>query len=330
MVTVIAHGGKGAHKFVGALLLAALFLLGGCAQMVPQTMALRTTWPTGVPRTTELTNVPFFAQHSFQCGPAALAMTLQNNGLGITPDELVPLVYLPERKGSLQVEMLAVPRRYGMISYQLAPRFDDLLKEVAAGNPVIVLHDQGAGPISSWHYAVVVGYDYPAGELILRSGTTRRTTLPFTIFEYFWKKSNYWSMVVVPANRIPATATESNYLSAVTAMAQSADEVANTTVTTSAYKSLLGRWPDNLTASIALGNYYYSAGALKDAEQVLRDANRRHPESVVVMNNLGQTLSDQGQNNEALKLIDKAQAQPSPFSENLRETRELIVQRLKH
>ena len=92
----------------------------------------------------------------------------------------------------------------------------------------------------------------------------------------------------------------------------------------------LGRWPDNLTASIALGNYYYSAGALKDAEQVLRDANRRHPESVVVMNNLGQTLSDQGQNNEALKLIDKAQAQPSPFSENLRETRELIVQRLKH
>jgi tetratricopeptide (TPR) repeat protein len=270
--------------------------------------------------------VPFFAQHSYQCGPAALAMTLQNAGLAVTPDELVQQVYLPERKGSLQVEMLAVPRRYGMISYQLAPRFEDLLKEIAAGNPVIVLHDQGAGPISSWHYAVVVGYDYPAGELILRSGTTRRTTLPFTIFEYFWKKSNYWSMVVLPANRIPASATESTYLSAVTAMAQSADK----TVTTNAYKNLLVRWPDNLTASIALGNYYYSAGALSDAEQVLRDANRRHPDSVVVMNNLGQTLSDQGQNNEALTLLDRAQAQASPFSENLRETRELIVQRLKH
>ena len=67
----------------------------------------------------------------------------------------------------------------------------------------------------------------------------------------------------------------------------------------------------------------------KDAEQVLRDANRRHPDSVVVMNNLAQTLSDQGQNSEALKLIDQARAQPSPFTESLRETRELIVQRLR-
>ena len=325
MVAMIAYRDKGTHRFVGALLLAATLFLGGCAQMVPQTMALRDTWPGGVTQVTELSSVPFFSQHAFQCGPAALAMALQNAGISVTPDDLVQQVYLPERKGSLQVEMLAVPRRYGAISYQLAPQFDALLREVAAGNPVIVLHDQGAGPISSWHYAVVIGYDYPAGELILRSGTTRRMSMPFTIFEYFWKKSNYWSMVVVPAHSIPATASESNYLSAVSAMAQGGNNAA----TISAHKSLLARWPNNLPASITLANAYYSVNAIKDAEQVLRDANRRHPDSVVVMNNLAQTLSDQGQNGEALKLIDQAQAQPSPFTESLRETRDLIVQRLK-
>jgi hypothetical protein len=34
----------------------------------------------------------------------------------VTPEELVPLVYLPGRKGSLQVEMLAAPRSYGRLS----------------------------------------------------------------------------------------------------------------------------------------------------------------------------------------------------------------------
>jgi hypothetical protein len=33
----------------------------------------------------------------------------------------VPQVYLPARKGSLQVEMLAAARRHGLVSYQLAP-----------------------------------------------------------------------------------------------------------------------------------------------------------------------------------------------------------------
>ena len=39
--------------------------------------------------------------------------------------------------------MLAAPRRYGMVSYQLAPRLENLLREVAAGIPVIVLQDYG-------------------------------------------------------------------------------------------------------------------------------------------------------------------------------------------
>ena len=153
--------------FCGWLLLA---LLAGCAQLVPQTIALRTGWPQGVAQTVELTSVPFFPQVDYQCGPAALATVMSYTGVPVTPEPLVSQVFLPSRQGSLQIEMLATPRRYGRIAYPLAPRYGDLLREVAAGNPVIVLQDVGL-MFTQWHYAVVNGFDYPSGTLWLRSGT---------------------------------------------------------------------------------------------------------------------------------------------------------------
>ena len=46
-------------------------LLAGCAQLVPQTIALRSAWPADVPQMAELRTVPFFPQSEYQCGPAA-------------------------------------------------------------------------------------------------------------------------------------------------------------------------------------------------------------------------------------------------------------------
>ncbi len=313
---------KGARLFTGAFILA--ITLGGCASLVPQTMALRDAWPAGVPPRIELADVPFFPQTEFQCGPAALATTLAHAGLSLTPEQLVEQVYLPARQGSLQADMLAAPRRYGVVSYPIAGRIDDLLREVAAGNPVLVLQDNGVALFSNWHYAVVAGFDYPAGELLLRSGETRRHAVPFTVFEYTWKKSAYWAMVTLPPDRIPATATESAYLSAVVAMARVGDAKAVAT----AYTTLLKRWPDNITASIALANTHYERGELPDAEALLRKAAARHPDSALVLNNLAQTLSDQGRNTEALKLVEHALRADSPFAAAVRETRETILSRL--
>src|SRR5688500_14915515 len=112
--------------------------------------------------------------------------------------------------------MLAAARRHGLVSYQLAPRFEDLLRELAAGNPVIVLQNLGIG--EGWHYAVAVGYDYERGELILRSGTTERQVLAFTVHEMVWKRSGYWSMVALPPDRIAVSADEQRWLGAIAAM----------------------------------------------------------------------------------------------------------------
>ena len=245
-------------------------------------------------------------------------------GVAVTPDDLVSAVYLPDRGGSLQVEMLAAPRRYGLVSWQLGPRFEDLLREVAAGIPVIVLQDYGVWPFTIWHYAVVAGYDHTRGELVLRSGEKQRLSMPFAALEYTWKKGDYWSMVTVPPDRIPATATEAGYLAAIVAM----ERVGSARATTLAYATFLRRWPDNATASIGLANGHHALGELKEAEAVLRQAADRHPDSVAVLNNLAQTLSDQKRDEEALALIERAVALGGPFAAAVRDTRELILRRM--
>ena len=267
--------------------------------------------------------MPFFPQSDYQCGPAALATVLTHGGVPVTPDPLVSQVFLPARQGSLQIEMLAAPRRYGRVSYPLARRYSDLLREVAAGNPVIVLQDVGL-LFTQWHYAVVNGFDYPSGTVYLRSGTQPRQEMPFTAFERSWMEGGYWAMVVTPPERIPVTATEDGWLAAVLAMAR----VDTGDAATRAYAAALKRWPDNLPAAIGLANQYHSRGALADAAAVLREARRRHPQSVIVINNLAQTLSDQGRQAEALAQIEKVSDPNQPFAAEVRATRQLILERI--
>jgi len=325
--------------FIPALIPAlalALLALGGCASMVPQTIALRTEWPVGLPLKSEIADVAFFPQQALQCGPAALATAMVKAGVATTPEALAPEVFLPAREGSLQIDMLATPRRLGRVSYQLAAgdrAFIQLLMEVAAGNPVIVLQDLGALGRPRWHYAVVVGYDYPAGMLYLRSGESERLTLPFTVLEYTWRKSAYWAMVVMPPTRTPATADDASYVGAIHAMARAAPRypAPENGMVKVAYQAALERWPQSLAAAIGLANVYYDQGKLADAEGVLREALARQPDAVVALNNLAQTVSDLGRQDEAWRLIDRATllaARNGTFVEAVKQTRILIERRM--
>jgi predicted double-glycine peptidase len=310
---------RNARLAAGVFILAALC---GCSSLLPQTAQLRETLPEPLHERVELKDVPFFAQRDYQCGPAALATVLVAEGVKVTPDELVPEVYLPERKGSLQIEMLAAPRRHGLVSYQLAPRFADMLQEIAAGNPVVVL--QNLGFRDGWHYAVAIGYDYDYGKLYLRSGETKRRVMPFAIHELVWMRGGYWSMVALPPDRIPATADPERWLSAVAAVERTDARTART-----AYQTYLKRWPDNVSAAIGLANTHHALGELAAAEAVLRRAQQLDPNSVIVLNNLAQTLSDQGKDAEALQFIDRAAALGGPYSKAVEETREAIRARLR-
>ena len=67
----------------------------------------------------ELTEVPFVPQMTDQCGPAALSMVLSHSGVRTNADDLRRQVHVPDRRGSLQLELVAASRQYGRIAYTL-------------------------------------------------------------------------------------------------------------------------------------------------------------------------------------------------------------------
>ena len=100
-------------------------LLGLQACSGVQTRALVDSPPEHLPATSEITEAPFFPQTQHQCGPAALATVLVYHDDDTSPEQLSSQVYLPERKGSLQIEMAATARRHGMLA-RISHRMNEL------------------------------------------------------------------------------------------------------------------------------------------------------------------------------------------------------------
>jgi hypothetical protein len=122
-----------------SFILAFAFLLSACVA----TGVREVTQNLQLPRQHELTETPFFPQELYHCGPAALATALNAIDVKVSPDQLVPEVYIPSRKGSLQIEMLAAARRHGALAVKIEPELGAVLKEIAAGNVVVVMQNGG-------------------------------------------------------------------------------------------------------------------------------------------------------------------------------------------
>lgn len=300
-----------------AVTLLMVAMLAGCAS--PQVRTLLEHPPAALPPRAELAAVPFFPQQEYQCGPAALAMALTHAGRPVSPEALVTQVYLPAREGSLQAEMFATTRRQGLLAYPLAPRLQDLLTEVAAGNPVIVLQNLSLAFAPLWHYAVVVGYDRERGEIILRSGTTRRLAMTLSTFERTWTRSGHWAMVVLQPDRLAATASEAEHVAAAAALERSSPAAAER-----AYAGALSRWPANLIARLGLGNVAYAQGRLAEAEAAYHAATLQHPQAADAWNNLAQVRFELGRKSEALAAARRAVALGGVRTPHYRKTLETI------
>ncbi len=293
---------------LSGLLIVFMLLLSGCAT---QTQSLLQAPPAGLPRHAELSETPFFPQERYQCGPATLAMALGAAGITVTPESLVSQVYVPQREGSLQPEMLAAGRRNGAFSIPIPPQLDALLQEVAAGNPVIVLQNLSLPWFPLWHYALVIGYDLDQREILMRSGTTKRLVMPMSTFEHTWARSGRWGMVALYAGRLPVTAEENQSVNALVAF-----EKANSPYRArNAYESALQRWPHNLTLQLGRGNAAYAAGDYRAAANAFREATRDHPESGAAFNNLASVLLELGALEQARTAAERAVALGGPWTE---------------
>ncbi|RRV63346.1 hypothetical protein EGJ07_12525 [Stutzerimonas stutzeri] len=265
-------------------LLVLIGLLGACART---TVTLVDA--SHLPVRAELADVPFYPQEDFQCGPAALATMLSQRGIDATPDALVEQVYIPQRKGSLQVEMVAAARSAGLLVYPLRPRLEDVLTEIASGNPVLVLQNLAFDRWPQWHFAVVVGFDLERQEIILRSGTTERWVGGFREFERSWAKGGRWAVLTLIPDQIPETAQEAVWLRSASDM----EEVGQRRGARQAYDAATARWGSAL-AYFALANSQYGSGEMHAAEASLRASVRVDQRFAIGWFNLSQVMAEQG------------------------------------
>jgi tetratricopeptide (TPR) repeat protein len=278
---------------------AACVLLAAC--VAPQTRELRRVLPDDA-RPVELADVPFFPQEDHQCGPAALATMLAQAGRAVTPEQLAAQVYVPGRKGSFQVELVAAARAQGRVVYPIAPQLSALLTALDQGYPVLVLQNNGLGIYPLWHYAVVVGADRRRELLWLRSGRTRRLELDFSTFEHTWARSGYWAVLVLDPAHLPDTLDPRVVIRELALM----EKIGALTDAQVGFAHAVINWPAQNSAWLGLANTSRELGDSARAESVLRELVRRSPDYGPGLNNLADLLLKTGRPQEALPFAERA------------------------
>ncbi len=250
----------------------------------------------------ELTETPFYSQTTDQCGPSALATALNTAGVPVTPAELAPSVYIPDRNGSLQFELLAATRGFGRVPYPIAPDALALLGEIQAGRPVLVLQNLGLAFAPVWHYAVVVGYLPDENRFVLRSGERKRHLVKTSRFLRTWRRAKSWGIVVLPPGELPVADDAAMFVKAVAAL----ESVGQFEAAATAYQAGVARWPEYAFAWLGLGNSFYALGQLDDAGGAYTELLNFEPDNVVALNNLSMVLADNGRIDDAIRTINQA------------------------
>jgi tetratricopeptide (TPR) repeat protein len=278
---------------VVALLLSA----AACATAEQTTQVLDD--PGALPARASVADVPFFPQERYYCGPAAVAMSLAWTGLPVTQDDLVPQVYTPGREGTLQPDVIAALRRNGRLAVAVES-LPDLLAELAAGRPVLVFQNLGLSWAPQWHFAVAIGYDLEARDLVLHSGTSENYTVDLGTFERTWQRGGYWALVVLKPGQLPVRADELAVLRAAAGL----ERVGQYESAAAAYEAIGRRWPASFAAHFAA--YRQAIAARPDA-------------AGPAWNNLAYVLAAQDRKQEAI-LAAKAAIDSDPGDANYRAT----------
>ncbi len=278
-------------------------------------------------RAVELADTPFHPQAKYQCGPASLAMLLGASGVAADPQVLASYIYLPERRGSLQLELISASRRHGRIPYTIDGEVSAIISELRAGRPVLVLQNLGLNIIPAYHYAVVIGV-VPPDKIVLRSGVTRRLLMDVDHFLATWRRTGSWGMILLNPGELPANPDPVRFLDAVNAFEISG----NILSAERAYRTAYDTWPKNQAARFALGNNFLLQGRNLEAGSIFRELLAINPDHVAAANNLAEVLVRQGCYLQAHSVIaqavETAERINSPFSTMILQTQRQIGEEL--
>lgn len=247
----------------------------------------------------ELVDTPFFPQERYQCGPAALAMLLAESGLYVIPDMLSPELFIPQRKGTLQLEIIGAIRRYNRIPYQIGTEVNAIIAELSAGRPVLVMQNLRLRTWPAYHYAVVVGIQSD-GSIVLRSGKSERRIMTLQEFQSAWEKAGNWAVIALQEGEIPADHDILRYLSAIADV----EATGNAVLAEQGYTAILKKHPYQETALFGLANSLYAQKRYTPAATFFAHLLRKDPYRAEFANNLAESLAALHCYNQAIELLD--------------------------
>lgn len=250
-------------------LLASLYFLFGCSTPL-QTQHLYKTPINDIELTKNIANVPFYSQKAFYCGPTTLAEIFQYHGVKKTPDEIAPQLFIPQRKGSLQLEMIAAIRQQGFLAYTEQGSLKHLIKLINHDIPVIVLQNLGLSWYPLWHYALVKGYDLNRKEFILHSADIKDRRVSMAVFERTWQRANFWYVTALPPKQDISELDPFTYISA----AQDLITLGSIGNALPHLKHAVAQWPRNWLSYFLLANHYFEQSQTRNITEHNSKKNR--------------------------------------------------------
>lgn len=286
--------------------------LAGCQTLPPPV-------PENAPARHQL-DVPFHPQDKYQCGPAALAMALGAAGHEVAPATLIDEVWLPQRKGSLAIELRAAARTRERLVYPVNTP-EALFTQLDAGYPVLVMQNLAFSFWPQWHFAVVIGYEEDGQRMILHTGTNRADPSHWNRFVRTWARADYQGMVILPPGKLPAHGEPRNLVQALNDLQHSA----GTEAALPYWQTAVQQWPEEYLMQFGWGNLQWNRGEKKDAIRAFRKAVEIRPDAASAWNNLAEAWRQSGCKEQARDTIKKALAL-EPDRNTFQDTRNRIEQ----
>lgn len=141
-----------------------------------------------------ISNVPFYPQEDYQCGPASLASVLSYWNRNADPEEIGKEIFSKPARGTLTIDMVLYAQKSGLHAQQFSGNMEALRSSIDSFQPLIVLVDYGISAFQRNHFMVVTGYTNDG--VIVHSGKEQNKFLPEKNFLAAWKKTGYWTLLI--------------------------------------------------------------------------------------------------------------------------------------
>lgn len=270
-------------------------------------------------------SLTIYPQEAYFCGPASLATLLTHQNVEFVYGDVVGTTFTPELLGSLQMEMKATARRYGLIPYALNPGLAPVLSEVSNNTPVLVLFNLGLTPLPAWHYAVVTGFDKADKKVFLSAPKGDQTWMSFDDFEMFSQRGGSWAIVALKPPLLPIASNEPSMIRAITDMY----DVGYKEQAKLAAINYVATYPSSTLGSVMLANMYMEMQDYLNATAEYKRSLALKPHDPVLLNNLAQSLMRENKLREAKQYALEAVDIGGVFSVEYQKTLEEIKRRLQ-